>query len=223
MKLLGIESSGLVASAAILDGDMIKAEYTMNTRLTHSETLLPMIDEIVRHSELDLSELDAVAVSSGPGSFTGLRIGAATAKGLCLALNKPLVAVPTLDVLAAGVGSTERTVVPIMDARRSQVYTKIDGIDQPLGIEELVDILNGKGEPVIFTGDGVPVYKDVIEEKLTVAHSYAAAPFNRQRASVVCRLAEGIEPVNADDFAPEYLRKSQAEREKEERVGKTGE
>ena len=220
MKLLGIESSGLVASVAILDGDIIKAEYTLNTKLTHSETLLPMIDEIVRRSELDLKTIDAVAISAGPGSFTGLRIGAATAKGLCLALDKPIIAVPTLDVLVAGVGDTSKKVYPMMDARRNQVYTKVDGADQPLGVEELIEIINSKGEEVILTGDGVPVYKDLLEEKLKVNYSFAAAPFNRQRASVVCQLASAITSMNADDFAPEYLRKSQAEREKEERAGK---
>ena len=98
MKILAIESSSLVASAAVLEDDIIKAEYVLNNKKTHSQTLLPMIDEVLRHSETEASEVDAVAVSSGPGSFTGLRIGAATAKGIGMALNKPLIAVPTLDM-----------------------------------------------------------------------------------------------------------------------------
>lgn len=100
MKILGIESSSMVASVALVTDDITMAEYTVNFKKTHSQTLLPMIDEIVRMLELDLSEVDAIAVSGGPGSFTGLRIGSATAKGLGLALHKPLIHIPTLDAMA---------------------------------------------------------------------------------------------------------------------------
>ena len=101
MKILAIESSGLVASAAIVTEDTLLAEYTVNFKKTHSQTLLPMVDEIVRMVGLDLKEIDAIAVSAGPGSFTGLRIGSATAKGLGLALNKPVIPVPTTQGIAA--------------------------------------------------------------------------------------------------------------------------
>ena len=100
MKILAIDSSGLVASTALFDGEVLVAEYTVNYKKTHSQTLLPMIDEIVRMTEQPLEEIDAIAVAEGPGSFTGLRIGAATAKGLGLALKKPLIGVPTVDALA---------------------------------------------------------------------------------------------------------------------------
>ena len=123
MKILAIDSSGLVASAAVLEDGLLLAEYTVNYKKTHSQTLLPMIDEISRMLELDLNSLDAIAVAGGPGSFTGLRIGSATAKGLGLALDKPLISVPTVDALAYNFCGTERLICPMMDARRSQVYT----------------------------------------------------------------------------------------------------
>ena len=100
MKLLALDSSGLVASVAILDGETLVAEYTLNYKKTHSQTLLPMLDEIVKMTQTELSEMDAIAVAAGPGSFTGLRIGSATAKGLGLALNKPIISVPTLEGIA---------------------------------------------------------------------------------------------------------------------------
>ena len=225
VKLLALESSGLVASAAIVEDDVLIAEYTTNFKKTHSQTLLPMVDEIVRMTETDLSTIDAVAISAGPGSFTGLRIGAATAKGLCLALDKPIIAVPTLDALIYGVGPTEKLVIPIMDARRNQVYTKFAGESTAMDMHELSSALNemcgpagcDAGREVLFLGDGVPVYRDQIEAEMTIAHSYAPAHLNRQRAASVGALALTLEPMDADIFAPEYLRKSQAEREKEEK------
>ena len=127
MKILALDSSGLVASVAVMENDTLVAEYTMNYKKTHSQTLLPMLDEIKNNIQVDLSSIDAIAVAAGPGSFTGLRIGSATAKGLGLALDKPLIAVPTVDALAYNLYDTgEDTVVcPIMDARRNQVYTGI--------------------------------------------------------------------------------------------------
>ena len=125
MKILGIDSSGLVASVAIVENDVLLSEYTVNHKKTHSQTLLPMLDEIVKMLELDLEQIDGIAVAAGPGSFTGLRIGAATAKGLGLALKKPLISVPTVDALAYNLYGAQGVVCPIMDARRSQVYTGI--------------------------------------------------------------------------------------------------
>ena len=121
MKILGLDSSGLVASAAVVDGDELIAEYTTNYKKTHSQTLLPMLEELRNMIELDLGTLDAIAIASGPGSFTGLRIGSATAKGLGLALDRPLVEVPTLEGLAWNLWGTDRIVCPLMDARRNQV------------------------------------------------------------------------------------------------------
>ena len=123
MLLLAIESSGLVASIALMTEDKLIGEYTTNFKKTHSQTLLPMMDEVVRMTGISLDSVDAIVISGGPGSFTGLRIGAATAKGLGLALDKPLVNVPTVDALAYNLYGLEQVICPIMDARRQQVYT----------------------------------------------------------------------------------------------------
>ena len=134
MRILALDSSGLVASVAVVeDGavdDQVIAEYTVNYKKTHSQTLLPMLDEIVKMTELDLHTVDAIAVAGGPGSFTGLRIGSATAKGLGLALEKPLIHIPTLEGLACNLCGIADVVCPIMDARRQQVYTGIYYFEQ---------------------------------------------------------------------------------------------
>lgn len=231
MKMLVLESSGLVASVALMEEDKMVCEFTMNHKKTHSQTLLPMVDEMVKITGYDIKELDAVAISKGPGSFTGLRIGSATAKGLSQALNIPVVAVSSLEGLAANLYGTDDIICPIMDARRSQVYTglfRYEGErlvakmeDTAIAVAELIDILNKKGEPVIFLGDGVPVYEKVLKEGLTVPYRFAPAHMNRQRASAVGILAvqyykEG-KVETSRDHKPEYLRKSQAERELLER------
>ena len=125
MKILGLDSSGIVASVAIVEDDVLIAEYTVNYKKTHSQTLLPMLDEIAKMTELDLNSIDAIVVAAGPGSFTGLRIGSATAKGLGLALKKPLIAIPTVEGLAYNLYDISGLICPIMDARRKQVYTGI--------------------------------------------------------------------------------------------------
>ena len=231
MKVLGLDSSGLVASVAVVENDNLCAEYTVNFKKTHSQTLLPMLDVIAEMIQLDLNTVDAIAVAAGPGSFTGLRIGSATAKGLGLALKKPLLAVPTLDALAYNIYDAKALVCPIMDARRNQVYTGIYSFENhilktvresdALDIHQLITELNQLGQEVIFLGDGVAVYKDVIEEELKTAYSFAPAHCNKQRASSVAALGlkylEQGNVVSAADFQPDYLRKSQAEREREEK------
>ena len=122
MKLLGLDSSGLVASVAIVADDDLLGEYTVNYKKTHSQTLLPMLHEVAQMIELDLETIDAIAVAGGPGSFTGLRIGSATAKGLGLALNKPIVSVPTVEALAYNLVGHRDVVCPLMDARKSDLY-----------------------------------------------------------------------------------------------------
>ena len=220
MKILGIESSSLVASAAIVTDDILTAEYTVNFKKTHSQTLLPMIDEIVSMTETDLNEIDAIAVSGGPGSFTGLRIGSATAKGLGLALKKPLIHIPTVDALAYNLWGAANLVCPIMDAKRNQVYTGIYRMKEqcPMDMRRLMEELNGLGEPVIFLGDGVPVYEPVIRETAEIPVSFAPAHMNRQRAAAVAALgaiyyAQG-KTETAAEHGPDYMRKSQAERER---------
>lgn len=236
MKVLGIDSSSLVASVALVDDEILTAEYTVDFKKTHSQTLLPMLDEIAKLLELKLEEIDAIAVAAGPGSFTGLRIGAATAKGLGLALKKPLIHVPTVDAMAYNMWGASGLVCPIMDAKRSQVYTGLyhmeNGIQVvmeqcPMDMRELVGMLNERGEKVIFLGDGVPVYRKIIEEEMQGKIPYVFAPpqMNRQRASCVAALGmsalaensdyKGAFLVDAADFTPDYLRKSQAERQRE--------
>lgn len=231
MKILGIESAGITASAAIWEDDMLTAEYTVNYKKTHSQTLLPMIDEIVSMTETDLETVDAIAVSAGPGSFTGLRIGSATAKGLGQALGKPLVHVPTLDAMAYQCYGTDRIICPIMDARRSQVYcgvyeyhTEFKALKEQraMALSELIQELNELGREVLFLGDGVPVYKKMLAESMKVPYVLAPAFQNRQRAGAVAALgaalfAEGKSEA-ARDHAPDYLRVSQAEREMQEKL-----
>ena len=243
MRVLAIDSSGLTATVAVVEDTQTVAEYTINYKKTHSQTLLPMIDEVVKMTELDLNTIDAIAVAGGPGSFTGLRIGSATAKGLGFALNKPLIHVPTVDGLAYNVYGCEDIICPIMDARRNQVYTGIYTFSKKAGtkegsnlvepvfqvikmqmavsIEELAERLNRYRRPVVFLGDGVPVYENILAEKLTVPYSFAPAYMNRQRAAVVGML--GIQYYKAGKFEtaeehrPDYLRVSQAERERAQR------
>lgn len=234
MKLLALDSSGLVASVALAEDDNLIAEYTIQYKKTHSQTLLPMLDEIKKMVELDLSTVDAIAVAAGPGSFTGLRIGSATAKGLALALEKPIVPVPTVDGLAYQMYGTDAVVCPIMDARRSQVYTGIyefiygkDGYDMrvikeqcAVAFDAIAEQLNELNRKVIFLGDGVPVFRERMAEVMKVPYTLAPAHRNRQSAACIAalgsvyyaqgRMESGIE------HAPEYLRLSQAERERAE-------
>lgn len=238
MKLLAIDSSGLVASAAIIEDEIMRAEYTMNYKKTHSQTLLPMIDEIVKMTETDLNELDAIAVAGGPGSFTGLRIGSATAKGLGLALEKPIISVPTVVGLAYNYQGYAQFICPIMDARRNQVYTGIysfDGDDLitymeqcAISIEELMikleEILTAQDaspKTVVFLGDGVPVHRTWIDERLQFTHIFAPPHLNGQRAGAlgVCamEMAKEGKLETAAEHHPDYLRLSQAERERAER------
>lgn len=231
MKVLGLDSSGLVASVALVEEDNLLAEYTVNYKKTHSQTLLPMLDEISEMIQLDLGSVDAIAVAAGPGSFTGLRIGSATAKGLGLALKKMLIPVPTLDALAYNLFDHKDIICPIMDARRNQVYTGIYAFENhemqilqesdAYDIVELIGKLNALGKSVVFLGDGVAVHREVIKEKLEVPYTFAPAHCNKQRASAVATLgivyADQGKMVTAADFQPDYLRKSQAEREREER------
>lgn len=233
MKILAIDSSGLVATVAVLEDDELIAEYTINYKKTHSETLLPMLDEIKSMTDLDMSTIEVIAVAKGPGSFTGLRIGSATVKGLAYALNIPVAAVPTVDAMSMNLWGTDKLVCPIMDARRNQVYTGlyqfVNGEHQTvmeqdaLAVEDLCEKLNETGREVIILGDGVPVYKEQIDSLLTVKHSYAPANLNRQKASSLGVLAykyikEG-KLESADEHKPEYLRLSQAERERIEKGG----
>ena len=232
MKILALDSSGLVASVAIVEDDNMLGEYTVNYKKTHSQTLLPMLDEVAKMIDLDLNTIDAIAVSAGPGSFTGLRIGSATAKGLGLALEKPLIHIPTVDALACNLWNCRDLVCPLMDARRNQTYTGIyefcEGELQiiqeqcAVGIDEIVSQINALNRPVVFLGDGMPVFDSYIRENCTVPYSYAPAHMNKQRAGAVAwlgmRYAQSGKTETAAEHKSDYLRLSQAERERKEKM-----
>ena len=208
----------MVASAAVMDGQKLLAEYIVNHKRTHSEQLMPIIEKVLESSGTSIRDIDAIAVASGPGSFTGLRIGAATAKGLAHARGIEIVGVPTLDGLAFN---------PIMDARRNQVYTALYKWEAggfyklmphcAIALSELLEELKRREERVVFLGDGVPVHRETIKEELGERAEFAPKNADRQRASSIAELAlqalERGEGQDAEAFVPFYLRKSQAERE----------
>ena len=225
MKLLAIDSSGLVAAAALLDGDILVGESLIHNKKTHSQTLLPMIHDMLRMAEVDIKEVETIAAAAGPGSFTGLRIGAATAKGLAQALDIPIAAVPTLEALAYNMAGADALVCPAMDARRNQTYYGIYYVHGEVPVvvqeqtaapvEDMVRQINQLGKPIIFCGDGVPVFRSQLIQSVMVPS---------QRASSVAALGkiflEKGMAVPAGEFAPIYLRMSQAERERMERNAK---
>ena len=236
MRVLAIDSSGVVASVAIVEDGVMICEYTLNNKITHSQTLLPMIDEVIKLSETDKKDIDAIAVAGGPGSFTGLRIGSATAKGLGMVLDIPIVSIPTVDGLAYNLFGTDGLVCPIMDARRNQVYTGLYKFEKNdfvrvkeqcvVSIEEIIETINEIDSKVIFLGDGVPVYKKIIEEKIKVECLFAPSHLGRQRGGAIGELAYQTmtktgytygKIESAANHVPDYLRLSQAERERMEK------
>ncbi len=242
MTILGIDSAAQTATAALVNGERTIASFTMDHKKTHSQTLLVMIDEMMKVADQNVASIDAVAVTNGPGSFTGLRIGAATAKGIALALDKPVIPVPTTAAMAYVLYGMPGLICPIMDARRSQVFTglyrfalreELHGCEletveeqQALDMKEWIARLNERGELVTFTGDGTAVQKNTIEELMRVPYVFAPPHKNRARAEAVA--AYGMElfkkgvSVSSDELTLDYLRVSQAERERAERL-KTGE
>jgi tRNA threonylcarbamoyladenosine biosynthesis protein TsaB len=232
MKLLALDSSGMVASVAIVTEEGLLAEYTVDYKKTHSQTLLPMLDIITKMVELDLQTVDGIAVAAGPGSFTGLRIGSATAKGLGLALNKPIIGVPTLEGLAYNLYGTDKLICPMMDARRKQVYTGLYEFageelvvvkeQKALPVEELIDEINALEREVIFLGDAAAVYRELIKDRTKVAFSFAPVHLCKQRAGAIGALGLQYYKQNriesAAEHEPVYLRLSQAERERAERL-----
>lgn len=214
MKILAIDSSGMPASCAVCEDGTLLAEYTVNFKRTHSQTLVPMLDEIRTMLEMDLNGIDAVVVAGGPGSFTGLRIGSAAAKGIGLALNKPLVHVPTLEGMACNFYGSSSLVVPMIDARNQQVFAGIYSFasaqeteeackaapdrrdplhvfsgQEALRVTDLCEKLNAlsqeTGKEAILLGDGAAVYRELIEKHLTAPHWYAPAHLAQQKAGSV--------------------------------------
>jgi len=234
MKILALDTSSNVATVAIAEDNKLICEYTLNHKKTHSQKLMPMIQDLFAACEMTVQDIDAIAVAVGPGSFTGLRIGIATAKALAHAANKPVVSVSTLDAMAYNLPFCSYTIVPIMDARRSQVYTGVYKwsasslitlhAPKPMAIDELCDILNQGDEPAVFIGDGVPVHEAYIRDALGVRAIFGGLHYNMQRASSVaaCGIdkAKRGELLNYNRLLPEYHRLSQAEREYNEKESK---
>jgi tRNA threonylcarbamoyladenosine biosynthesis protein TsaB len=229
MKILAIKSSAITASTAIVDEENVIAEYTINHKKTHSQTLLPMIDEICAMTETEVDDIDAIAVSVGPGSFTGLRIGVATAKGIALSKDKSMIAVPTLEGLAYNLVGTSKVIVPIMDAKRKHVYSGIYTFENGqfkelrktnlIAIEDLAKELNDNYEDVVFLGDGIEVARDYFKENLKINYTEASIVNRKHKASSVALraldLAKEGKLESGDNISPDYLRPSQAERELE--------
>lgn len=246
--ILALDSSALVASVALVDEDQVLCEYSTNFKKTHSQTLLPMIDEVLRMTGISIEQVEAIAVAEGPGSFTGLRIGAATAKGLGLALHCPIIPVPTLEGMAWNFYGSDKLLCPMMDARRGQVYVGLyqfirgaAGNSSPymldivmeqtaMSLDELLKKLSELGREVVFLGDGVPVHEETIREKLDAgqgtngnfAYTFAPPHLMLQRAASLAEYALVLQKQgkvqSAKEHQPVYLRQSQAERERSERM-----
>lgn len=227
MKILAIDTSAITATAALLDGEAVKAEISFSGALTHSQTIMPMIDELLSELSLSCKDIDLFACSVGPGSFTGLRIGIGTIKGLAYGADKPVVGISTLEALAQNVFCSPFLISPIMDARRNQVYNalyrfngqKLVCVEEPraLSVEELAAQLKGK---TVFVGDGVKVHREYLQNALGQNAVFAPPHLLLQRAGSVCTCALDKEPMSADKLGAIYLRKPQAEREREEKEQK---
>lgn len=230
MRILAVDTSSNVASVAIVDENKLVCECVLNNKLTHSQTLMPMIDEVFKKSELTPCDIDVFAVCKGPGSFTGLRIGVTTIKGLAHATDKPVCGINTLEALAYNLPFCPHIIAPIMDARREQVYNafykwengELKEIAEPraISLDDCLDELLKLGEKVVFLGDGVVVFRDKIKDKLKEQALFAPQLACTGRAACVAEAAKNKETINYGELAPLYLRKSQAEREAEEREAK---
>lgn len=231
MMVLAVESSGTVAAVAVAKGEKLMGEFFLDHRRTHSQQLMPLIEGLLNSLDIGLRDMDVFAVSKGPGSFTGLRIGIATVKALAQAHDRPVIGVPTLDGLAHNLKAREGLVCPIMDARREQVYTSVyrsGGDDNHLGkgferldeymalpVTELIDKLMVYNEPVLFGGDGIIPYWGIIEDRMgTKAHKAPISLMMQRASSVACLALEAAQSGRTQNYTqlvPFYLRKSQAE------------
>ena len=230
MKILGIDTSSMAASVAVIEDNKLICEYTINTKKTHSQKLMPMIENMLGLSDLNVREIDAIAVCEGPGSFTGLRIGMATAKAIAHVNDIPVIGVNSLEALAANMNLCDKKICSILDAQRNQVYTgryqyegtklveiKEIGIQQ---IDELLEELSQSGEQWILVGEAVYKYEDKIREISNI--EIPAASNNVTKAGSLCSVAkvkfdEGKDIFDCYTVNPLYIRKSQAEEQYEEK------
>lgn len=225
MKVLGLDTSTLMTTCAIMEDDLLLGEFSLNLDMSHSEALVPMIKSLMDNLKLRMEELDLIAVSTGPGSFTGLRIGVTTAKSFAHVLNKPIVGVSSLEVLANNI-FVDGIIVPMMDARRDRVFTAIyrrklnhlEEVLKPNAIEitELISYLKEDASEATLVGDGSVVYREELSSSLNGSIRFSPGELNLSRGSSVAKL--GLIKYlkdGSDDFytlAPDYLRDSQAER-----------
>ncbi|MGN1048576.1 MAG: tRNA (adenosine(37)-N6)-threonylcarbamoyltransferase complex dimerization subunit type 1 TsaB [Eubacteriales bacterium] len=230
MKILALDSTAAVCSCAVCEDEKILSVFTVNSGNTHSETLLPMIEASLRMLSLEVSDIDLFAFSEGPGSFTGVRIGAATLKGLAFGRNKPCVGVSTLKALASNLSGMSGIVCPVMNARRNQVYNAVYRVfgktlteltaDRAIGVPELEGELASFKEPIYLVGDG----DFLLYESGKLNYAYVPEQLRAQSAASValCALADFRNGTAVSDSAvvPTYLRPSQAERERNEKSSK---
>ncbi|MCR1951796.1 tRNA (adenosine(37)-N6)-threonylcarbamoyltransferase complex dimerization subunit type 1 TsaB [Clostridium sp. DSM 100503] len=230
MIVLSIDSASKVATAALLDENNLIAEYTLNNKMEHSTLIMDMIDKLLKDSNLSIDDIDGFIVSKGPGSFTGLRIGMSTVKGLSFGSNKPYISISSLDALAYSLINFDGIICPIMDALRDSVYTCLyknnNGNLEKLtdysafDLDELIEILKEKGEKVIFTGDGLTKHKEYLSNNLPNAY-FAPNHLSIIRASSLGDLGIKLLLNNESDelnSSPFYLKKPQAQRELEKRL-----
>ena len=222
MKILGIDTSTPIGSVAVIDGDNLVAEHTLNIVQAHSSRLMPAIDGILKWSDITADTLDGCAVGIGPGSFTGIRIGVATIKSLCYALDKPIVGVSTLEAIAYNLRWTNGIICPLLDARRSEVYGAIFqggpewqrlSEDLCLSIDAFLDHLDihtSSDRTINFVGDGLLTYGDAVRERLGESVHFADAIFNAPRGATIAHLgAQRLQNGDIDDYwtlVPNYVR-----------------
>jgi len=223
MYVLGVETATRVGSVAVASEEGLISEYTLNVSLTHSERLLPAIDQLLQGMDIPFSDIDALAISLGPGSFTGLRIGVSTIKGLSFAGEKPVVGIPTLDALAHHIHGSESIICPMLDARKKEVFAALYRRNQADGLQKLTadlatvpdKLLRELDEEVIFLGDGSRVYRSLIEASLGSRAAFAPPHLNHPRAATVAFLGmEELKKGNVqsiDTLTPIYVRPSDAE------------
>ena len=218
--ILGIESSAVSAGCALMDGGRLVAEQFLNTKHTHSQTLLPMVESMLKSAGLTLGDIDLIAVSAGPGSFTGLRIGVAAVKGMAMGAGIRCAGVSTLEAIAHNLSWVECTVCALMDARCGQFYNalfrcgggKLERLceDRAIRGEELARELAASGGRIVLAGDGAELF----DRSTDHAYELAPEPMRFQRGSGVCLAAQNAEPVDAAALMPRYFRLPQAERER---------
>ena len=223
MNILAIDTSSLNATVSVINDEKLLGEFTISNKNTHSQIIMPMLDEMLKFAGLDIDDIDVFATAIGPGSFTGLRIGIATAKALCQGGDKKIIGISSLYGLSENVYEEGKIICPIIDARRGDVYNALylNGEcmqkDRVINIETLLDELKDSNEKIIFVGDGVLLHKDLLTQKLSEKAEFASPSKIMANASSIANLA--LKRAKNNDFddiyklEPIYLRQSQAERE----------